>query len=163
MLLPRVCPRVAASLQDQPPWFQEMVNQKAIDAIESRFQIHVPESVRLFYKFPEYALFIQAHYETDVFMEPHFSEKDPERPIITRSAYPPWLAIGQSPDTGMLLMVQLDSPVPQIACRCLDPSSVDYTFPGTFQDWILSGADDILHNSVDFCIECTKANQRKNA
>jgi hypothetical protein len=140
-----------------------MVNQKAIDAIESRFQIHVPESVRLFYKFPGYALFIQAHFDADVFMEPHFSEEDPERPIITKSAYPPWLAIGQSPHTGMLLMVQLDTPVPQVAWRDLDPASVDYIFPGTFQDWLLTGTDGILSHSADFCAECKKANDRSDA
>ncbi len=85
-----------------------MVNQSAIDAIENKFQIHVPASVRLFYEFPSYALFLRAHFETDVFIEPHVGE-EPERPLITKSAYPPWIAVGEATHTGMLLMVKLDS------------------------------------------------------
>ena len=139
-----------------------MVDQTTIDAIENQFQIHVPESVRLFYKYPAYAVFIHAHHETDVFMPPHLGELDPERPLITKTAYPMWMAIGESPHTGMLLMVQLDSHSPQVSWRYFNHSSEDYTFPNTFEDWLLTGTDDILR-STDACIECMKTSQPKDA
>lgn len=99
-----------------------MVDQTLLDAIENNFKIHVPEPVRLFYQYPAYAVFMQAHHEIDVFIPPHLSEVDPKRPLITETAYPMWMAIGESAHTGMLLMVQLDTESPQVAWRYFETS-----------------------------------------
>lgn len=142
-----------------------MVDQTAINTIENRFHIRVPESVRLFYKFPAYALYLRAHYDTDVFIEPHLTGENPTRPLITTSAYPPWIAIGESPCTGMLLMVQLDSPVTQVAWRYsfIDRSPDDYTFPNTFEDWLLTGTDRLLSENTTECIQCVAMGGQRDA
>ena len=132
-----------------------MVDQTTIDVIESRFQLHVPESVRLFYRYPAYGLFIRAHHETEVFMPPYPGECSLERPIMTESSYPPWIAIGESPHTGQLLMVELDTDEPRVSWRGFYSSGDDYVFPNSFEDWLLQGAADVLQNTGP-CVECSR-------
>jgi hypothetical protein len=138
-LLPSKCPRASSALAMQPKWFQSMVTGAAIAEIEGTYGFRVSQSLRLFYRFPAYAVFLRSHHDINVFLDNWIGQL-PSSPIWTRSCYPPWLAIAEEPVSGYFLMVQLDHPCPQIAWRYFHTLKECDLFPETFDAWLLQGA-----------------------
>jgi hypothetical protein len=68
-VLPNQCSLVSAALCARPDWFKRMEDGSAIDDLERRFGIFVAESIRSFYRFPAYAVFLKVHQEMNVFMD----------------------------------------------------------------------------------------------
>jgi hypothetical protein len=137
-LLPSRCRCVSSALAMQPQWFQSMVTGAAIDEFEGTYGFHFSESLRLFYRYPAYAVFLRCHHDTTVFLD----ESIGLTPSLTwtKTSYPPWLAIADSADTGQFLMVQLDRPRPQIAWRQLHTLEHCCLLPWSFDDWLMQGA-----------------------
>ncbi len=160
LLLPARCSLVSATLGKQPEWFQNMANGTAISKLEDTHGVVVADSIRLFYRFPAYAVFLKVHGQLNVFQD-DWNGDIPSAPTWTETAYPPWLAIAEEPISGTFLMVRLDCQCPEMSSRYFHTDEDAYTFPRSFDDWLLAGARETLQKlgNTEGCFACEECSE----
>lgn len=139
--LPLRCSATKKLLDNLPDWFRELGTDIGIAKLEEKLKAKIPESLRLFYRFPATGFWQCAHYDTDIFLE--FYEPE-ERLHIVRWYYRPHLVLAQFPHDLSICAVQLDSETPRIEGG-EDGAHLPSNHPPTFfVDWLSRIANKLI-------------------
>ena len=139
--LPCHCSATRNCLDNLPGWFRDLGTLDGIAALERRIGHTIPESLRLFYKFPATSCWLLAHKDTDILLE---DSPLSERPHLVQWYYRPHLVIAEFPHTQLVCAVELDADNPRIEWGDNGASCpLDYS-PLYFIPWLRRIAEEIV-------------------
>jgi len=139
--LPHRCIATKKLLDNLPYWFRELGTGEGITNLERELGAQIPESLRLFYRFPATGCWLCAHYDTDIFLEFY---SPVERLHIVRWYYRPHLVLAQFPHDLSICAVQLDSDDPRIEWGEDGAHEPNNNSPIFFLDWLRRIAFDLM-------------------
>jgi hypothetical protein len=109
--LPSRCKVTKSLLDGLPAWFRDLGTESGVATLERRINARIPESLRLFYRFPATGCWLLAHHDTDILLEGYSLE---ERPHLVWWYYRPHLVLAEFSHSQTVCAVQLNSDNPRI-------------------------------------------------
>lgn len=139
--LPLRCNATKKILESLPDWFRNLGTDAGITKLEENLKAEIPDSLRLFYRFPATGCWLCAHYDTDIFHEYY---PPAEKLRIVRWYYRPHLVLAQFPHDLSICAVQLESDNPRIEWG-YEGTHVPNNHPTVFfSDWLGRNANDLI-------------------
>jgi hypothetical protein len=109
--LPSRCESTRSCVDNLSDWFRELRTPDGIATLERRIGHKLPESLRLFYKFPAASCWLLAHADTDILLDNYAAS---ERPHLVQWYYRPHLVIAELTHSQLVIAVELDTEDPRI-------------------------------------------------
>lgn len=109
--LPSRCNATRSRLEHLPEWILELGTETGIKHLEDRFKARIPDSLRLFYRFPATGCWLLAHSATDILLDDYAPDL---RPHLVWWYNRPYLVIAEFPHSQTVCAVQPITDNPRI-------------------------------------------------